>query len=50
MSVTGWLDFTDLDSPQAMPPAAKAERAHRAALRRVHGELRSHLYVYTTLE
>lgn len=41
MSVTGRLDFSDLDSPQAMPPAARAERAHRRALADVHGELRT---------
>ncbi|KAE9069688.1 hypothetical protein PF010_g26569 [Phytophthora fragariae] len=50
MSVTGRLDFTDLDSPQAIPPAARAERAHRTALRSVHGELRSHANVYVTPE
>lgn len=41
MSVTGRLDFSDLDSPQAMPPAARAERVHRRALANVHGELRT---------
>lgn len=41
MSVTGRLDFTDLDSPQAMPPIARAERAHRRNLGRVHSEMHS---------
>eukprot|EP00644_Phytophthora_capsici_P003622 jgi/Phyca11/574599/estExt2_Genewise1.C_PHYCAscaffold_640076 len=39
MSTTGRLDFTDLDSPQAMPPAARAEREHRRHLASVHTEL-----------
>lgn len=44
MSVSGRLDFTDLDSPQAGPPAARAERAHRGVLRQVHSELhRQHM-------
>ncbi|KAJ8524908.1 hypothetical protein ON010_g16208 [Phytophthora cinnamomi] len=43
MSITGRLDFSDLDSPQAMPPAARAERTHRRQLVRVHHELHDQL-------
>lgn len=39
MSITGRLDFTDLDKPQAMPPIARAERAHSRNLGFVHTEL-----------
>ncbi|ETI30215.1 hypothetical protein F443_22665, partial [Phytophthora nicotianae P1569] len=42
--VQGRLNFDDLDSPQAMPPIARAERAHRRALGQVHSELRNQLH------
>ncbi|ETN02661.1 hypothetical protein PPTG_16262 [Phytophthora nicotianae INRA-310] len=39
--VQGRLNFDDLDSPQAMPPIARAERAHCRALGQVDSELRN---------
>ncbi|KAG2769860.1 hypothetical protein PC129_g18262 [Phytophthora cactorum] len=48
MSVTRRLDYMDLDSPQAMPPATRADRAHPTALRSIHGELQSITNVFAT--